>query len=153
MNEQLSPEELQLIQIARRLGLVGTLLDKTRQAEAAALRRTAEEKAATMAYQAYQAACKVTEGTGAGVIVTIVYPYGDGEVTAVYPPAHKSRKSHTITSRKTKKYPDGLVDALKEEAGRRGIEWYGVQNAIRTSWGKAIYERFTAGSAESTEST
>jgi hypothetical protein len=140
---QLSPEEIQLLQVARRLGLVGKLLDQTRQAELAAQKRAAEEKAVTLAYQAYQAAVKATEGKASGVTIaiTITVPYGDSErVTAVYPPP--SPRSKTKTTSKQAVYPDGLVEELKEEARRRGAKWYGVQNAVRTQWGRQVYERF-----------
>jgi hypothetical protein len=165
MNDQLqlSPEEIQLLQIARRLGLVGTLLDKTRQAEQAAQKRAAEEKAASLAYRAYEAAVKVTEGTAAGVVVTIVYPYGDGEQTiAVYPP-HPSHRTQA-RARGANNSIDQLVAQLNEagtlkeatqaiarEIARRGGRWQGLKVALRASWARELARQFLPPSDEASD--
>jgi hypothetical protein len=153
MNDmQLSPEELQLIQIARRLGLVGSLLDKTRQAEQVAKRRAAEEKAATLAYQAYQNAVKAV-GTATDVTVTvqIVYSYGDGEVTAVYPP-HPSRSQARArgkddidqliealqTAGKLREASQAIIRRMAEKGGR----WQGLRVALRSAWARELAKQF-----------
>lgn len=151
---QLSPEEIQLLQVARRLGLVNELLEKTRQAEIAKQKKEAEGQATTLAYRAYQAATKVIEGTNASIIITITVPYGDGErVTAVYPPKERARSvTHAAGERVTSADEiDHLIQQLREagvydqaraavirEMTDRGGRWQGMKVALRTAWAREL---------------
>jgi len=134
----MSPEEQALLQIARNLGIVGALLEQARQKEVEQKKAQAYDKALHLAEVAYRQAI----GNGAKVARVEVTVEVDGtEATAIYPAAPRSTKT---ASGKHQNYPEGLVAALKEESQKRGTRWYGVENAIRTKWGRAIYEQFTS---------
>jgi hypothetical protein len=141
LEKGLSPDEQALLQLARDLGVVGALLEEVRRKDEEAKKKAAYDDALRIATTVWQQAME----SGAKIArVEITVENNGVEGTAIYPPVPRSKTKTTGSKRHSENYPDALVTALKEEARKRGAVWYGVQNAIRTKWGKAVYERFTA---------
>jgi len=134
----LSPEEIALLQEARDLGIVGRLLEEARKKKEEQAKQQAYDKALGIATKIWKQG--MAEGAEA-VRVEVTISVNGTQATAVYP-APKPR-SKTTTANKGN-HPQELVDLLKQEAQKRGVEWYGVANAIRTKWGREVYERWQA---------
>jgi len=158
---QLSPEELALLETARRLGITGALLEETRRKEMVERRRAAEERARTLAYRAYGAAIGVVNDENAEIAVTVVIAVGDDKVAATYPPSE--RRTRTVVRSRGNGDGDGdgeseidhLVQRLKDagivaavtqelrhRALRDGKNWQGIRVALRTRQNREIAERF-----------
>jgi len=157
MSQNLSPEELALLQEARRLGMTGMLADIVKREKDAREKRSAEERAGSIAYRAYDAAVKAVEpGPNTTISVTVTVKYGDERyISVTYPPAERNR-SRTVaksgsdndeTARIIELAREAgtlseMAEAIKREAIHRGGKWYGLKIALRSGWAREIASRY-----------
>jgi len=135
----LSPDELNLLQMARELGVTGMLLDELRKRQEQQEHQRAYERALALATKMWEM------GKEEGVVeVQVVVKYGDGKTTtARYPSPHpRSRNTGAVKTKTKGNYPPELIEELKEESAKRGVAWFGPANALRTTWGAEIAKKY-----------
>jgi len=154
----ISPEELLLLQEARRLGITSRLAEMIKQEKEERERKQAAEKAGTLAYRIYQAATGIVNGDqSVTVTITVTVEYESGKfVVGTYPPQTRSRTEKAKTGPTADTEIDRIIEAarragvldqvekaVKQEFDRRKLKlWQGLKVALRSAWAREIAYRF-----------